>query len=122
MLYRRFQNLFIFCDHLEMGIRVRFYRSFWQRHPHRTRDALLAGSAKSDQRGLAFGLHRAGDTAGAFIGLAIATLIIWLTHQALLSLVGTHFKPLSGKYYSFHPGCHLSWLLCQRGGSCQEGK
>jgi MFS family permease len=43
------------------------------------RDALLAGSTKAEQRGLAFGLHRAGDTAGAFIGLGIATLIIWLT-------------------------------------------
>jgi MFS family permease len=51
------------------------------------RDALLAGSAKPEQRGLAFGLHRAGDTAGAFLGLAIAALIIWLTQSgtALLS-------------------------------------
>ena len=41
------------------------------------RDALLAGSAPADRRGLAFGLHRAGDTAGAFTGLAIATGAIW---------------------------------------------
>jgi MFS family permease len=41
------------------------------------RDALLAGSVKENQRGFAFGLHRAGDTAGAFIGLAIAALIIY---------------------------------------------
>ena len=40
------------------------------------RDALLSASIKKEQRGLAFGLHRAGDTAGAFTGLAIATLII----------------------------------------------
>lgn len=50
------------------------------------RDALLAGSAKSEQRGLAFGLHRAGDTAGAFLGLAIATLIIWLTQAGAAGL------------------------------------
>lgn len=41
------------------------------------RDALIAGSIDQKQRGLAFGLHRAGDTAGAFIGLLVATLIIW---------------------------------------------
>ncbi|HEC62657.1 MAG TPA: MFS transporter, partial [bacterium] len=33
------------------------------------RDALLAGSVGPEHRGYAFGLHRAGDTAGAFIGL-----------------------------------------------------
>ncbi len=43
------------------------------------RDALVAGSIDEKQRGLAFGLHRAGDTAGAFLGLAIAALIVWLT-------------------------------------------
>jgi MFS family permease len=41
------------------------------------RDALLADSARPSQRGLAFGLHRAADTAGAFIGLLIAALIIF---------------------------------------------
>ena len=41
------------------------------------RDALLAGSADQDQRGFAFGLHRAGDTAGAFTGLGIAALLVW---------------------------------------------
>jgi MFS family permease len=50
------------------------------------RDALLADSAKADQRGLSFGLHRAGDTAGAFIGLAIAGLIIWLTQAGAAEL------------------------------------
>mgnify|MGYP001053355224 FL=1 len=50
------------------------------------RDALLAGSAQPDQRGLAFGLHRAGDTAGAFLGLAIAALIIWLNQSAASAL------------------------------------
>jgi MFS family permease len=52
------------------------------------RDALVAASTDSKSRGLAFGLHRAGDTAGAFLGIGIAALIIWLTQadQALLSL------------------------------------
>ena len=45
------------------------------------RDALIADSIQKEQRGLAFGLHRAGDTAGAFLGLGIATFIIWLTQS-----------------------------------------
>jgi MFS family permease len=45
------------------------------------RDALLAGSTEPHQHGLAFGIHRAGDTAGAFIGLGVAALIIWLTQS-----------------------------------------
>lgn len=56
------------------------------------RDALLAGSARSDQRGLAFGLHRAGDTAGAFTGLAIAALIIWLTQSGAAQLTRHTFQ------------------------------
>jgi len=52
------------------------------------RDALIADSVAPGQRGFAFGLHRAGDTAGAFLGLGIATAIIWWTQSrtALLSL------------------------------------
>ncbi|GAB4504048.1 MAG: MFS transporter [Anaerolineales bacterium] len=51
------------------------------------RDALVAASTEADSRGLAFGLHRAGDTAGAFLGIGIAALIIWLTqaNRSLLS-------------------------------------
>jgi MFS family permease len=41
------------------------------------RDALVAASVDEEQRGLAFGLHRAGDTAGAFTGILIAMGIIW---------------------------------------------
>jgi nitrate/nitrite transporter NarK len=52
------------------------------------RDALIAGSINEENRGLAFGLHRGGDTAGAFIGIGIAALIIWLTqtNESLLSV------------------------------------
>lgn len=54
------------------------------------RDALVAASTGSELRGLAFGLHRAGDSAGAFIGIGIAALIIWLTQtDALLLSVET---------------------------------
>lgn len=56
------------------------------------RDALLAGSVQPSQRGLAFGLHRAGDTAGAFIGLAIAALIIVLTQSGAATLTRPTFQ------------------------------
>jgi MFS family permease len=39
------------------------------------RDALLADSTPAEQRGFAFGMHRAGDSAGAVVGLLIA---VWL--------------------------------------------
>ena len=52
------------------------------------RDALIADSIDNTQRGLAFGLHRASDTLGAFLGLGIAAFIVWRTQAqaALLSL------------------------------------
>ena len=40
------------------------------------RDALLAGSVGPDRRGLAFGLHRAMDNAGAVIGPVMASLLL----------------------------------------------
>jgi MFS family permease len=45
------------------------------------RDALVADSIKPSQRGLAFGFHRAADTAGAVIGLLVATLAVWLVQS-----------------------------------------
>ena len=42
------------------------------------RDALLADSTPAGRRGLAFGLHRAADTAGAVIGIAVS---IWVVQQ-----------------------------------------
>lgn len=58
-----------FTDRLGKGIRTA------------PRDALLAGSVDSKNRGAAFGIQRAGDTAGAFLGLLIATFIIWQTQS-----------------------------------------
>ncbi len=58
------------------------------------RDALLAGSIDAKQRGLAFGLHRAGDTAGAFTGLAIAALVIYLTQSGTAQLTRATFQTI----------------------------
>jgi len=69
-----------FADRMGKGIRTA------------PRDALIADSIDKDQRGLAFGLHRAGDTAGAFLGLGIATVIIWWTQSRSASLTPLTFK------------------------------
>ncbi len=45
------------------------------------RDALVADSITEDQRGLAFGFHRAADTGGAVVGLLIAFGVVWLTQS-----------------------------------------
>jgi MFS family permease len=50
------------------------------------RDALLADSIGEDQRGLAFGVHRAADTAGAMLGLIIAFLVVWGAQSTALQL------------------------------------
>jgi len=41
------------------------------------RDALIADSVTAETRGKAFGIHRAMDTAGAFLGLVAAAIIIY---------------------------------------------
>jgi MFS family permease len=56
------------------------------------RDALVAGSIDEKQRGLAFGLHRAGDTAGAFFGLLIAAVIVWMTQAGAMDLTRRTFQ------------------------------
>lgn len=56
------------------------------------RDALLADSIQPAQRGLAFGLHRAGDTLGAAIGVGVALLLVWLTQGAALTLSRATFQ------------------------------
>ena len=43
-----------------------------------SRDALIADSVSSEERGRGFGLHRAMDATGAALGLAIAAVIIYL--------------------------------------------
>lgn len=50
------------------------------------RDALVADSVSAGERGRGFGLHRAMDTAGAFLGLAIAAVIIYQIQGGALAL------------------------------------
>ena len=50
------------------------------------RDALVADSVAAKERGRGFGLHRAMDTTGAVLGLAIAAIIIYLAQGGGLVL------------------------------------
>jgi MFS family permease len=56
------------------------------------RDALIADSIDHKNRGKAFGIHRAGDTAGALVGLLIALGVVWLSQGDSLSLSRDTFQ------------------------------
>ncbi|MFM8322685.1 MAG: MFS transporter [Chloroflexota bacterium] len=58
------------------------------------RDALVADSASKETRGLAFGFHRAMDTAGAMLGLLIALGVVWLTQRSALALSRSTFQAI----------------------------
>jgi len=56
------------------------------------RDALVADSVDASQRGIAFGLHRAGDTAGAVVGLGLALVIVLARQSASAELLRETFR------------------------------
>lgn len=68
-----------FVDRLGKGIRTA------------PRDALIADSISADRRGDAFGFQRAGDTLGAFIGLAVAIGVVYWSQQRSLDLTQATF-------------------------------
>jgi MFS family permease len=58
------------------------------------RDALLADSVTEKQRGLAFGFHRAADTAGAMLGLVIALAIVLSLQRGDIRLESSTFHTI----------------------------
>jgi MFS family permease len=59
------------------------------------RDALLADSTPAEMRGLAFGIHRAGDTFGAVVGLIVALAVVSAAGQGTaVRLVRSSFLTL----------------------------
>ena len=58
------------------------------------RDALVADSVTEGRRGLAFGFHRAMDTAGAMIGLLVAALVVWLAQANSIQLSRSTFQTI----------------------------
>jgi len=71
-----------FADRLGKGVRTA------------PRDALLADSVSPDRRGFAFGLHRAGDTAGAVLGLAAASGVLRLMNPGGGGLTRATFQAI----------------------------
>lgn len=51
-----------------------------------SRDALIADSVSASERGKGFGFHRAMDTSGAVLGLAIGALIVYLVQGGGIDL------------------------------------
>jgi MFS family permease len=58
------------------------------------RDALIADSTPAEARGVAFGLHRAMDTAGAVVGVAVAALVVGSSQGGALTLGAETFRLL----------------------------
>jgi MFS family permease len=58
------------------------------------RDALVADSVSKEVRGLAFGVHRTMDTAGAMVGVIIAVVVVWLAQKNTLDLSKSTFQTL----------------------------
>ena len=58
------------------------------------RDALIADSTAPEYRGVAFGLHRAMDTTGAFAGVLVAAAVIWAMEGNATRLTGDAFRVL----------------------------
>lgn len=55
------------------------------------RDALVADSITPEKRGLAFGFHRAADTAGAMLGLVIALVAVLIAQSGAVKLGASTF-------------------------------
>jgi MFS family permease len=58
------------------------------------RDALVADSTPKEIHGLAFGFNRAMDKAGAFLGLLIAALVVWLAQKTTVDLTRSTFQTI----------------------------
>jgi len=58
------------------------------------RDALIADSTAPEHRGVAYGLHRAMDTTGAFAGVLVAAAVIWITEGDATRLTADTFRVL----------------------------
>jgi MFS family permease len=66
---------------------VRFADRFGKGVRTAPRDALVADSVSAEQRGKAFGFHRAMDTSGAALGLVVAAAVVFLFQKGALELI-----------------------------------
>lgn len=77
-----------------MVLGVRFTERLGKAIRTAPRDALLADSAAPGERGKSFGLHRALDSYGAVIGLAVAATVVYLSQRGTVALAGETFRSL----------------------------
>ncbi len=71
---------------------IRFADRFGKGIRSAPRDALVADSCDDDERGKAFGFHRAMDTSGAALGLVIAAVVIFMLQGNVLSLQADTYR------------------------------
>jgi len=84
--------LFYFANSWQLVAGVRWADRIGKGIRTAPRDALVADTVTRETRGLAFGFHRAMDTAGAMIGLLIAAMVVWLAQADNLSLSRSTFQ------------------------------
>jgi MFS family permease len=83
---------FFFASSWELVAAVRWTDRIGKGIRTAPRDALVADSVSKERRGLAFGFHRAMDTAGAMIGLLIAAIVVWMAQANNLDLSRSTFQ------------------------------
>ena len=83
---------FYFANSWEMVAGVRWADRVGKGIRTAPRDALIADSSSEPQRGLAFGVQRAADTAGAMFGLLIALGVVWLAQANAAALGASTFR------------------------------
>jgi MFS family permease len=86
--------LLLFANTWGVMLAVRFAERFGKGVRVAPRDALVADSTDPSQRGLAFGIHRAGDTAGAVVGLSVALAVVWTSQRSAVVLERAVFQTL----------------------------
>jgi len=77
------------------------------------RDALIADSTEAQYRGVAFGLHRAMDTAGAVLGplMALGIVIAMVGWQTAFTIKAGHADSASGAASELAARLPLKWLF-----------
>ena len=77
------------------------------------RDALVAASSPVGQRGRSFGFHRALDSYGAVVGLALAALVVFLSQRTGLELTRATYQKLvlAGVFPAFLAVAVLVWKV-----------
>ena len=71
---------------------IRFADRFGKGIRTAPRDALVADSCDDNERGKAYGFHRAMDTSGAALGLILAAIIVFLLQRDVVNLALETYK------------------------------